>query len=203
MRSWQSLRCSSLVSIAASTTVDMLLRFVLQSQVFGYNQITSGGKLMLLTIPDGDHLTLMNKCFQPHAMCVSFPLQLQVLYDWFVGSPRWQKNWAWTNHLLLRRPRLSDHSCSVLSWSDQSSDLSMGRSCSWIFVESLICGFFMQVVHKEGENGNLPHYYRKRYSSKTWSFFYFCRFVWSRLLPYIPHVALTPNQNVLSLTSLY
>ncbi|KAH9021058.1 P-loop containing nucleoside triphosphate hydrolase protein [Lactarius pseudohatsudake] len=96
----------------------------------------------LLTVPDGDHLTLLNV----------FNEYQNNLHD---------RNWPWNNYLLARSLSQADNVRSQLlrimerleidvvtkSYEDQTRHYMNIR-------KALVCGFFMQVAHKEGEKGS-------------------------------------------------
>ncbi|KAH8990458.1 P-loop containing nucleoside triphosphate hydrolase protein [Lactarius akahatsu] len=96
----------------------------------------------LLTVPDGDHLTLLNV----------FNEYQNNLHD---------RNWSWNNYLSARSLSQADNVRSQLlrimerleigvvtkSYEDQTRHYMNIR-------KALVCGFFMQVAHKEGEKGS-------------------------------------------------
>ncbi|KAH9021055.1 P-loop containing nucleoside triphosphate hydrolase protein [Lactarius pseudohatsudake] len=96
----------------------------------------------LLTVPDGDHLTLLNV----------FNEYQNNLHD---------RNWPWNNYLSARSLSQADNVRSQLlrimerleidvvtkSYEDQTRHYMNIR-------KALVCGFFMQVAHKEGEKGS-------------------------------------------------
>ncbi|KAA1470775.1 P-loop containing nucleoside triphosphate hydrolase protein [Dentipellis sp. KUC8613] len=96
----------------------------------------------LLTVPDGDHLTLLN------------------VYNEY-KSNEYDKNWAWNHYLSARSLAQADNVRSQLQrimerfdidlvsmeYKDQTKHYNNIR-------QALVCGFFMQVAHKEGEKGN-------------------------------------------------
>ncbi|KAJ7905394.1 P-loop containing nucleoside triphosphate hydrolase protein [Mycena olivaceomarginata] len=94
----------------------------------------------LLTVPDGDHLTMLN------------------VYNEYVNNQN-DKNWAWTHYLSARALAQADNvrkqlertmerfEVELVSLSDQNKLYQNVR-------QALVCGFFMQVAHKEGEKGN-------------------------------------------------
>ncbi|KAL5512431.1 PRP43 [Sanghuangporus baumii] len=93
-----------------------------------------------LTVPDGDHLTLLNV----------FNSYKQNMHD---------KNWAWSNYLSARALAQADNvrtqlerimerfEIELLSTQDQRKFYENIR-------KALVCGYFMQVAHKEGEKGS-------------------------------------------------
>ncbi|KAJ7789878.1 P-loop containing nucleoside triphosphate hydrolase protein [Mycena olivaceomarginata] len=94
----------------------------------------------LLTDPDGDHLTMLN------------------VYNEYVNNQH-DKNWAWTHYLSAHALAQVDNvrkqlertmerfEVELVSLSDRNKLYQNVR-------QALVCGFFMQVAHKEGEKGN-------------------------------------------------
>ncbi|KAJ7119817.1 P-loop containing nucleoside triphosphate hydrolase protein [Mycena epipterygia] len=94
----------------------------------------------LLSVPDGDHLTLLN------------------VYNEYVNNMH-DKNWTWTHYLSARALSQADnvrkqlertmerYEVEIVTLSDQNKLYNNVR-------QALVCGFFMQVAHKEGEKGN-------------------------------------------------
>lgn len=69
------------------------------------------------------------------------------------------KNWAWTNYLSLRALQQADNVRAQLQRTMErfEVDLVSLADDAKLFVnirQALVCGFFMQVAHKEGEKGN-------------------------------------------------
>ncbi|KAK0435476.1 P-loop containing nucleoside triphosphate hydrolase protein, partial [Desarmillaria tabescens] len=94
----------------------------------------------LLTVPDGDHLTMLN------------------VYNQYVQN-KYEKTWLY-NHFLSARAlaqadnvraqlerTMAKYEVELLSLSDEKKLYQNIR-------QVLVCGFFMQVAHKEGEKGN-------------------------------------------------
>ncbi|KAK0444973.1 P-loop containing nucleoside triphosphate hydrolase protein [Desarmillaria tabescens] len=94
----------------------------------------------LLTVPDGDHLTMLNA------------------YNQYVQN-KYDKTWLY-NHFLSARAlaqadnvraqlerTMAKYEVELLSLSDEKKLYQNIR-------QVLVCGFFMQVAHKEGEKGN-------------------------------------------------
>ncbi|KAJ7109278.1 P-loop containing nucleoside triphosphate hydrolase protein [Mycena epipterygia] len=94
----------------------------------------------LLSVPDGDHLTMLN------------------VYNEYVNNMH-DKNWTWTHYLSARALAQADnvrkqlertmerYEVEIVTLSDQNKLYTNVR-------QALVCGFFMQVAHKEGEKGN-------------------------------------------------
>ncbi|KAF7966241.1 hypothetical protein HWV62_39435 [Athelia sp. TMB] len=94
----------------------------------------------LLTVPDGDHLTLLN------------------VYNNYVQNQH-DKNWTWTNYLSARALAQADNVRAQLQRTMERYDVELisiqDERKLWLSVrQALVCGFFMQVAHKEGEKGN-------------------------------------------------
>ncbi|PIL32647.1 hypothetical protein GSI_05351 [Ganoderma sinense ZZ0214-1] len=96
----------------------------------------------LLTIPDGDHLTLMN------------------VYNSYVNNKH-DKNWCWNNYLSARALQQADNVRTQLQRTMERYEIDLVTTANeqklWQNIRrTLVCGFFMQVAHKEGEkNGYL------------------------------------------------
>ncbi|KAG6811256.1 DEAH-box ATP-dependent RNA helicase prp43 [Tricholoma furcatifolium] len=94
----------------------------------------------MLTVPDGDHLTLLN------------------VYNQYVNNKH-DKNWAWTNYLSARALMQADNVRAQLERNMQKFDVELvsltdERKLYANIRQALVCGFFMQIAHKEGEKGN-------------------------------------------------
>ncbi|KAF8073478.1 P-loop containing nucleoside triphosphate hydrolase protein [Lyophyllum atratum] len=94
----------------------------------------------MLTVPDGDHLTLLN------------------VYNQYVLNKH-DKNWTWTHYLSQRALMQADNVRAQLQRTMEKFDvelvsLSDERKLYVNIRQALVCGFFMQVAHKEGEKGN-------------------------------------------------
>ncbi|KII84726.1 hypothetical protein PLICRDRAFT_126611 [Plicaturopsis crispa FD-325 SS-3] len=94
----------------------------------------------LLTVPDGDHLTLLN------------------VYNNYVQNKH-DKNWTWTHYLSARALAQADNVRAQLQRSMERFDVDLvsmtdERKLYVNIRQALVCGFFMQIAHKEGEKGN-------------------------------------------------
>ncbi|KAF9458095.1 P-loop containing nucleoside triphosphate hydrolase protein [Collybia nuda] len=94
----------------------------------------------LLTVPDGDHLTLLN------------------VYNQYVQNMH-DKNWAWQHYLSQRALAQADNVRAQLQRTMERFDVDLisladERKLYVNIRQALVCGFFMQVAHKEGEKGN-------------------------------------------------
>ncbi|KAL7278102.1 hypothetical protein ACG7TL_008072 [Trametes sanguinea] len=91
----------------------------------------------MLTIPDGDHLTLMN------------------VYNHYVNNKH-DKNWCWNNYLSGRALQQAENVRSQLLRTMERYEIDLvttddERKLFQNIRKALVCGFFMQVAHKEGE----------------------------------------------------
>ncbi|ETW76415.1 hypothetical protein HETIRDRAFT_389434 [Heterobasidion irregulare TC 32-1] len=96
----------------------------------------------LLTVPDGDHLTLLN------------------VYNEYKTNQH-DKNWTWSNYLSARSLAQADNVRSQLQRIMERFDIDLvsveykdQRKHYENIRQALVCGFFMQVAHKEGEKGS-------------------------------------------------
>ncbi|KAH9939678.1 P-loop containing nucleoside triphosphate hydrolase protein [Epithele typhae] len=94
----------------------------------------------MLTIPDGDHLTLMN------------------VYNSYMNNKHDSK-WCWNNYLSARALQQADNVRSQLLRTMERYEIELvtTQDEKKLFVDirkALVCGFFMQVAHKEGDKGN-------------------------------------------------
>ncbi|KZT67534.1 P-loop containing nucleoside triphosphate hydrolase protein [Daedalea quercina L-15889] len=93
----------------------------------------------LLTVPDGDHLTLMN------------------VYNNYQQNSH-DRSWAWNNYLSQRALQQADNVRSQLQRNMErfEIDLVTTQDPKRLYMnvrQALVCGFFMQVAHKGGEKG--------------------------------------------------
>jgi pre-mRNA-splicing factor ATP-dependent RNA helicase DHX15/PRP43 len=112
----------------------------------------------LLTIPDGDHLTLLNvwNSWQQSKYHVQRFCNIR-LYHISLGGQ--DKNWAWENFLAARALQQADNVRAQLQRNMERFEidllsLSDSEKLYKAVRQALVCGFFMQVAHKEGEKGN-------------------------------------------------
>ncbi|TFK39329.1 P-loop containing nucleoside triphosphate hydrolase protein [Crucibulum laeve] len=94
----------------------------------------------LLTVPDGDHLTLLN------------------VYNQYVQN-QYDKNWTWQHYLSQHALQQADNIRTQLKSIMERFDidlisLSDEKKLYQNIRQALVCGFFMQVAHKEGDKGN-------------------------------------------------
>ncbi len=79
-------------------------------------------------------------------------------HDLFLAVKR-DKNWAWTNYLSLSALQQAENDRSQLQLIMERLELELISiaDSKKLFInirKALVCGFFMQVAHKEGEKGN-------------------------------------------------
>ncbi|KAI9439033.1 P-loop containing nucleoside triphosphate hydrolase protein [Lactarius indigo] len=96
----------------------------------------------VLTVPDGDHLTLLNV----------FNEYQNNLHD---------RNWAWNNYLSARSLSQADNVRSQLLRIMERLEINVvtklydDQTRHYMNIrKALVCGFFMQVAHKEGDKGS-------------------------------------------------
>ncbi|KAL1742972.1 P-loop containing nucleoside triphosphate hydrolase protein [Schizophyllum fasciatum] len=94
----------------------------------------------MFTVPDGDHLTLLNV----------FNQYMQNKYD---------KNWAWNHYLSARALQQAENVREQLKRTMERYELDLlsiadEKKMYFNIRQALVCGFFMQVAHKEGEKGS-------------------------------------------------
>ncbi|KAI0043045.1 P-loop containing nucleoside triphosphate hydrolase protein [Auriscalpium vulgare] len=96
----------------------------------------------LLSVPDGDHLTLLN------------------VYNEYQNNLHDVKNWTWNNYLSARALAQADNVRAQLQRLMERFDIDLvskvygNQSKFYVNIrQALCCGFFMQVAHKEGEKG--------------------------------------------------
>ncbi|KAF5345483.1 hypothetical protein D9756_010451 [Leucocoprinus leucothites] len=94
----------------------------------------------LFTVPESDHLTLLN------------------VYNQFILN-KWDKNWTWTNYLSARALGQAENVRSQLQRIMERLDIDLVSLDDEIKLflnvrKALVCGFFMQVAHKEGDKGS-------------------------------------------------
>ncbi|KAI0259164.1 P-loop containing nucleoside triphosphate hydrolase protein [Gloeopeniophorella convolvens] len=95
----------------------------------------------LLTVPDGDHLTLLN------------------VYNEYQNNLG-ERNWAWNNYLSARALAQADNVRAQLLRIMERFDIPLltktypDQTRHYLNIRrALVCGYFMQVAHKEGEKG--------------------------------------------------
>jgi len=94
----------------------------------------------LFTVPESDHLTLLN------------------VYNQYIQN-KGDKNWPWTNYLAGRALVQAENVRGQLQRIMERMDIDLvsHQDETKLFLnirKALVCGFFMQVAHKEGEKGS-------------------------------------------------
>ena len=79
-----------------------------------------------------------------------------LLFCLFLGDG---KNWAWENYISLRALQQADNVRAQLQRTMERFEIELVslEDEAKLFVkirQALVCGFFMQIAHKEGEKGN-------------------------------------------------
>jgi pre-mRNA-splicing factor ATP-dependent RNA helicase DHX15/PRP43 len=113
----------------------------------------------LLTVPDGDHLTLLNVYNNYMQSTFIKPAVLMTLALTTYAVDLNDKNWAWNNFLSQRALIQADNVRNQLKRVMEKQDIDLvsttdQRKFYLNIRQALVCGFFMQVAHKEGEKGN-------------------------------------------------
>ncbi|TFK85106.1 P-loop containing nucleoside triphosphate hydrolase protein [Polyporus arcularius HHB13444] len=93
-----------------------------------------------LTVPDGDHLTLMN------------------VFNSYMNNKH-DRQWCWNNYLSQRALQQAENVRSQLQRTMERYEIELVTTQDerklWQNIrKALVCGFFMQVAHKEGEKNN-------------------------------------------------
>ena len=113
----------------------------------------------LFTVPDGDHLTLLN-VYNQYVLSKHFPSSpAGIAIKVCLSLDKHDKNWAWTNYLSLRALQQADNVRAQLQRNMERFDIDLislqDENRLYLKIrQALVCGFFMQVAHKEGEKGN-------------------------------------------------
>lgn len=115
----------------------------------------------MLTVPDGDHLTMLN-VYNNYMQSKSYivirvSLKVNHLFESCIDLN--DKNWAWNNYLSQRALAQADNVRNQLKRVMEKQDIDLVSTADQrVFYlnirKALVCGFFMQVAHKEGEKGN-------------------------------------------------
>jgi len=113
----------------------------------------------MLSIPDGDHLTLLNVFEQyqnsTYRCNIFSPLLTKILSD------LWDRNWAWNNYVSARSLAEAANVRSQILRIMESLEIGLVTKSykdptrHYIDIRrALVCGYFMQVAHKTGERGS-------------------------------------------------
>ncbi|KAJ8689082.1 DEAH-box ATP-dependent RNA helicase prp43 [Pleurotus ostreatus] len=94
----------------------------------------------LFTVPDGDHLTLLN------------------VYNQYMQN-KFDKNWTWSNYVSGRALAQAENVRAQLQRNMERFELELmsisdEKKLYQSIRQALVCGFFMQVAHREGEEGS-------------------------------------------------
>ncbi|KAF4583901.1 DEAH-box ATP-dependent RNA helicase prp43 [Pleurotus pulmonarius] len=94
----------------------------------------------LFTVPDGDHLTLLN------------------VYNQYMQN-KFDKNWTWSNYVSGRALAQAENVRAQLQRNMERFELELmsisdEKKMYQSIRQALVCGFFMQVAHREGEKGS-------------------------------------------------
>jgi pre-mRNA-splicing factor ATP-dependent RNA helicase DHX15/PRP43 len=111
----------------------------------------------LLTVPDGDHLTLLN--VYNNYIQSKCPLIISGFHPHSYTPDQYDKNWTWNNYLSARALMQADNVREQLKRTMERSEVELvsvqdQKKMFLAIRQALCCGFFMQVAHKEGEKGN-------------------------------------------------
>ena len=120
----------------------------------------------LLEVPDGDHLTLLNvynNYAQSESGSLRLPIPLCSSYSLLTVLPidGYDRGWTYNNYLNSRALQQADNVRAQLQRTMERFDIDLvsttDEKALYLNVrKALVCGFFMQVAHKEGEkNGYL------------------------------------------------
>jgi pre-mRNA-splicing factor ATP-dependent RNA helicase DHX15/PRP43 len=112
----------------------------------------------LLTIPDGDHLTMMN-VYNNYVNSMVAPRYSSAPYAnrTLSSSDKDDKNWCWNNYLSQRALQQAENVRQQLERSMERFDLDLvgqtdPRKLHISIRQALVCGFFMQVAHRGEKN---------------------------------------------------
>ena len=117
-----------------------------------------------LAVPISDHLTLLN-VYNQYAqsesalrLVLTFWNRLLFFFWFYIGN---DKNWAWKNYISLPALQEVDNVRAQLQRMMERFEIELVTlpvpDEAKLFVkirQALVCGFFMQIAHKEGDTGN-------------------------------------------------
>lgn len=111
----------------------------------------------LLTVPDGDHLTLLN-VYNQYMQSMSTWSHL-LIYSFTCTVDKFDKNWTWSNYVSGRALAQAENVHAQLQQNMERFELGLisisGEKKMYQSIRQvLVCGFFMQVAHREGEKGS-------------------------------------------------
>jgi pre-mRNA-splicing factor ATP-dependent RNA helicase DHX15/PRP43 len=113
----------------------------------------------LLTIPDGDHLTLLNVYNNYAQSKLIWVIYRRISNVYYFLPDKDDKNWAWNNFLNARALAQADNVREQLKRSMERFEVELisindERKLHLAIRQALVCGFFSQVAHKQGEKGS-------------------------------------------------
>jgi hypothetical protein len=147
-----------------SGTLPCVSLILYQLQMYGFGQTTRGRKPMLprpcsrcptaTTLLSLMFTTTTCKVCQRHLRSMITPLKFHLS-----RADLNDKSWAWNNYLSPRALAQADNVRNQIKRVMEKQDIDLvsttDQSLFYLNVrKALICGFFMQVAHKEGEKGN-------------------------------------------------
>ncbi len=115
----------------------------------------------LLTVPDGDHLTLLNVFNEYQNSASYFRLFPLLLISFSTCADLSDRNWAWNHYISARSLSQADNVRSQLLRIMERLEINLltkaydDQTRHYINIrQALVCGYFMQIAHKEGEKGS-------------------------------------------------
>ena len=110
-------------------------------------------------MPDGDHLTLLNVYNNYMQSTPVAPRTMTTFSFHPFHADLNEKNWAWNNYLSQRALSQAENVRNQIKRVMEKQDIDLvsttdQRAFYLNIRKALVCGFFMQVGHREGEKGN-------------------------------------------------
>jgi pre-mRNA-splicing factor ATP-dependent RNA helicase DHX15/PRP43 len=146
--------------IANSHSVGFLLDFLVPNVWLRPNnqRKEADAAKALLTVPDGDHLTLLN-VYNSYMQSQRFFWSSVVAKQLRYLTDKYDRNWAWNNFLSARALAQAENVRDQLQRNMERSELELvsitdEKKMYTAIRKVLCCGYFMQVAHKEGDKGN-------------------------------------------------
>ncbi|KAG5220174.1 pre-mRNA-splicing factor ATP-dependent RNA helicase [Salix suchowensis] len=112
------------------------------------------------TVPDGDHLTLLNVYNQyMQSTCTLSLVAFLHIYSSIRIADKFDKNWTWSNYVSGRALAQAENVRAQLQRNMERFELELmsisdEKKMFQSIRQALVCGFFMQVAHREGEKGS-------------------------------------------------
>ena len=108
----------------------------------------------LLTVPDGDHLTLMN-VYNSYMNSTLTCLYSAISVYSFFCSDKYDNKWCWNNYLSQRALQQAENVRQQLERTMERYEIELVTTPDELKLytnlrKALVLGFFMQVAHKEG-----------------------------------------------------